>query len=660
VFKAKLFSALAPACRCILLGACAFIAACSDGVSTGTASVPPPPPPPPVTGPPIDPSLSIARVWNEAILSAIRIDTPRPTVHARNLWHLSAAMYDAWAAYDPTASGFAMRDKTSVADVAVARRESISYAAYRVLTDRYALSASAATTLAELDSLMARLGYDVLVTTTVGNAPAAIGNRAAANVIAIGSTDGSNQAGRYADATYQPVNAPLVVAFPGNSMIDPNSWQALALEVAFSQNGLPEPAGVQSYIGSNWNDVLPFALTRSDNALPYIDVGQPPSLGPGDDDPLKLELMEVVRRSSLLSPDLAARIDISPGAYGNNPLGTNDGQGYSLNPVTGAPYASQLVKAGDFARVLAEYWADGPKSETPPGHWNVIANLVSDSVQATHQFEGRGAPLDRLEWDIKLYFAVNAAVHDAAVTCWGIKRIFTSPRPISLIRYMASQGQSSLPSEPSYNSMGMPLVPDLAELITADTWPNGRHAGIRCCHNLSGDPAPCRDPDGNVGVEVSCTGEVAVHAWPGPPTDRRATYSGTKWLRAKEWVPYQLDTFVTPAFPGFTSGHSTFSRAAAEVLTSFTGSPYFPGGIAEVVVPRDVSLTFEKGPSEDIRVQWATYFDAADQAGQSRLYGGIHINSDDLNGRIAGAEIGRLVFAKASTYFSGTAIALSP
>ena len=657
MFKPKLFSAFAPACRCIFLGACALIAACSGG--GGPASVPAPPPPP-MTGPPIDPSLSIARIWNEAILSAIRIDTPRPTVHARNLWHLSAAMYDAWAAYDPSASGFALRDKVGAANVAVARREAISYAAYRVLKDRYALSANAATTLADLDSLMARLGYDVLLTTAVGNEPAAVGNRAAANIIAIGNTDGSNQAGKYADTTYQPVNAPLVVAFPGNTMIDPDLWQPLALEVAFSQNGLPEPGGVQNYIGSNWNDVLPFALTRSDKALPYIDVGRPPRLGPGDDNQLKIEMMEVVRRSSMLSPDIATRIDISPNAYGNNPLGTNDGQGYSLNPVTGVSYAPQFAKAGDFARVLAEFWADGPKSETPPGHWNVIANLVSDSAQATHQFEGRGPALDRLEWDIKLYFAVNAAVHDAAVNCWGIKRIFTSPRPISLIRYTASLGQSSLPSEPSYNPMGMPLISDLAELITADTWPNGRHAGIRCCHSLNGDPAPCRDSAGNLGVEVSCTGEIAVRSWPGAPTDRKETYSGTRWIRAREWNPYQLNTFVTPAFPGFTSGHSTFSRAAAEVLAAFTGSPFFPGGIVEIMVPKDVSLTFEKGPSEDIRLQWATYFDAADQAGQSRLYGGIHISSDDLNGRISGAQIGKLVFTKASTYFSGTAIALNP
>ncbi len=46
---------------------------------------------------------TVARIWNEELLHAISIDTARPTVHARNLFHLSTAMYDAWAAYDVTA-----------------------------------------------------------------------------------------------------------------------------------------------------------------------------------------------------------------------------------------------------------------------------------------------------------------------------------------------------------------------------------------------------------------------------------------------------------------------------------------------------------------------------------------------------------------------------
>ena len=102
------------------------------------------------------------------------------------------------------------------------------------------------------------------------------------------------------------------------------------------------------------------------------------------------------------------------------------------------------------------------------------------------------------------------------------------------------------------------------------------------------------------------------------------------------------------------SGHSTFSRAAAEVMTAFTGDPYFPGGLFETTVPAD-SLAVELGPSEDVVLEWATYYDAADQAGVSRLYGGIHIAADDLGGRRIGSQCGKEALALALRYFEGSA-----
>ena len=103
-------------------------------------------------------------------------------------------------------------------------------------------------------------------------------------------------------------------------------------------------------------------------------------------------------------------------------------------------------------------------------------------------------------------------------------------------------------------------------------------------------------------------------------------------------MPYQQPTFVTPAFAGYVSGHSTFSRAAAEVLTSLTGCR-LPGGLGTWTIPAD-ELEVEQGPSEDVELQWATYYDAADQAGISRLYGGIHIAADDFGGRTMGSQCG--------------------
>jgi hypothetical protein len=147
-------------------------------------------------------------------------------------------------------------------------------------------------------------------------------------------------------------------------------------------------------------------------------------------------------------------------------------------------------------------------------------------------------------------------------------------------------------------------------------------------------------------------GEVAVYAWAGSPEDE-TELAGVEWIRAVEWVPYQQPTFVTPSFAGYVSGHSTFSRAAAEVLAAMTGSEYFPGGMFSWTVPAG-SLEFEAGPSQDIELQWATYGDAADQAGISRLYGGIHVAADDLEGRVMGAQCGLDAWELAQRYWDGT------
>src|SRR3989304_7546909 len=101
---------------------------------------------------------------------------------------------------------------------------------------------------------------------------------------------------------------------------------------------------------------------------------------------------------------------------------------------SGMPDAPDVVNQGDFARALTEFWADGPKSETPPGHWNVVANTVSDQLAPNLRIGGTGPTVDRLEWDVKLYLALNGATHDAAIAAWGLKGYYDSVRPISMTR----------------------------------------------------------------------------------------------------------------------------------------------------------------------------------------------------------------------------------
>jgi Domain of unknown function (DUF6851) len=575
---------------------------------------------------------SVARMWDEQLLSLIRQVVPAPTVHARNLFHLSAAMWDAWAAYEPQTDGYFVNEKARASDVQAAREAAISYAAYRILAWRYVHVADLPAAAAELDATMASLCYRTEYADTAGTTPAALGNRIAEAVLEYGSHDGARESERYVDAEYRPVNEPLIVAEPGTAMHDPNRWQPLALERQVSQNGLPIPGKVQVFIGPHWGHVTPFALPASDDGTP-IDPGPPPQLGTATDAAFKQAAVELIRLSGELDPADGVMVDISPASQGANPLGTNDGHGRDLNPATGEPYTPHRVLRADFARVLAEFWADGPNSETPPGHWNIVANTVSDALGAERRIGGDGPAIDRLEWDVKLYFALNGAVHDAAIAAWGLKGHYDSVRPISMIRYMGGRGQSSDPSGLAYDPDGLPLVDGLIEVVTPESSaPGERHEGL-----------------------ADHVGEVAIWAWRGFPADPETQTSGVGWILAAQWVPYQRSTFVTPAFAGYVSGHSTFSRAAAEVLTAFTGDEYFPGGLSEWTTHAG-DLLHEEGPTQDVTLQWATYYDAADQAGISRLFMGIHISADDFEGRKLGSECGREAWALATRYFDGSAI----
>src|SRR5579883_557848 len=581
-----------------------------------------------------DASSSIARVWDEQILAAIRIDLPNPPVHARNLFHMSVAMYDAWAAYDPVAVGYLYHEKHTATDVFAARSQAISYAAYRLLRERYALSTNAFQTLAALDAQMVSLGWDTNYVSLDPSNPAGVGNRVAAAVSAYFINDGALQTNRYSylpvsQGGYAPTNPPLLTQASGTLAIDPNRWQPLAFTNAVSQNNIPVGL-IQHFVCSQWLRVRPFALSRDDASLVWMDPGPPPHLGAVGDTLYRSQNVDLIRYSSQLTPDDGVMLDISPGAWGNNTLGANDGTGHSLNPITGQPYETNLVKRGDFGRVLAEFWADGPNSETPPGHWNVIANQVSDSPSFIKRLAGTGPVLDDLEWDVKLYFALNAAVHDAACAAWSLKCHYDGWRPIEAIRYMGQRGQCTLTNDLTYDQLGLPLVTGLTEIVTsASAQPGGRHAGLP-------------------------VGAIAIQSWSGGPTNPLTQYSGVHWMQAADWLPYQKRTFVTPAFPGYVSGHSTFSRAAAEVLAAITGSAFFPNGIGTFTAPANAFLKFELGPSQTVQLQWGTYFDASDQAGISRLWGGIHVAVDDLTGRRLGAQCGRSAWALARQYFDGS------
>jgi hypothetical protein len=576
------------------------------------------------------------------------MDTPHPPGQARNLFSFSVCMYDAWAAYDPNAVGFVYRGKHTATDVAAARREAISYAMYRMMLERHAYSRTATNQAGANPVFMAALGYDTNNVSRDPSTPAGVGNRIYDAVSAWFLEDGSRQTAGTPFPTANPpiaypdypvghprryvfANPPLNPFLHGisdgtNTIVDVNKWQRLIVAGSIDQNGFPQNP-LQGYLGAPWLWVRTFSLSRTDSDKPWIDPGPPPFLGTASDAAFKENLVAVIRSSSQLTTADGVVIDISPATVGDNTLGANDGHGYTVNPVTGAPYTPNNVLRGDFTRALTEFWADGPSSETPPGHWNSIANHVSDDL-TVRKIGGTGPEVDRLEWDVKLYFALNAAVHDAGCAAWSVKRHYNGWRPISAIRYCGGLGQSSNPSLPSYHVSGLPLVADLIELVTDATVASGRHAGLT-------------------------PGKIAVLSWPGQPEFPAEETSGVKWVHAEDWITYQKKTFVTPGFPGYISGHSTFSRAAAEVMTAFTGTKWFPHGLGSYSISK---LINEVGPTQPVTLQWASYYDAADQVGLSRIWGGIHPPADDFAGRRVGAEVGQTVWALAQKFFDGSVI----
>jgi len=617
-------------------------------------------------------TTSIAMHWNKQILKAITKDFARPPIHSRNLFHLSIAMHDAWAAYEPGAELFFLGKNVGgftaaflgvplPVDVDAARHKAISYAAYRLIKHRFANSPGALLSINNINLIMDSLGYDIAFTSTdyVNAGPAALGNYIANRIIAFGYQDGSNEINNYASQYYQPVNPKILVEQPGNpSMIFPNRWQAISLSVAIDQSGnllTSDPP----HLAPEWGNVKGFALADSNMTLHtrdgynykvYHDQGDPVYLdtinGNGMADFFKWNFSMVSVWQSHMDTTDGVMWDISPASQGNIPLsampnsyadyptfydfenGGDAGVGYMLNPVTGQPYTPQIVKRGDYARVLAEFWADGLDSETPAGHWFNIYNKISLDPLYVKKWAGQGPILNDLEYDVKVYLTLGGAMHDVAISAWSHKGWYDYVRPVSAIRYMADHGQSSDTSLATYSPKGIPLLAGYIELVQLG--------------------------DSLAGANNEHVGKIKLFTWRGPSyiSNPLTDMAGVGWILAENWWPYQRPTFVTPPFAGYVSGHSTFSRTAAEIMTSITGDPFFPGGMSNFVANQNDFLHFEEGPSETITLQWATYRDASDQCSLSRIWGGIHPPMDDIPGRKIGAEVAVDAFNLSNNLFN--------
>jgi Domain of unknown function (DUF6851)/VCPO second helical-bundle domain len=462
--------------------------------------------------------------WNDALLQAVRDSKLGPPMVARALAVAHTCVYDAWAAYDRAAVGTRLGDalrRPAHERRFAAKVDAVSYAAYRAATDL--LPGSRASVF---DPLMARLGLDPADTSQDTSTAAGIGNVAAQAVLAFRHRDGANQLGDepgglagvpYSDYTgYTPQNQPLDTraSLDLSTVHDVNRWQPLTY--VDGSGALVTPR----FVGAHWQRVRPFSMTTSD----------------------------------------VLRSPTGPARHG------------SAEFVAQAEDLIQVSAAlTDEQKIIAEYWADGPHSELPPGHWNLFAQQVA------HR-DHTGESERDLDQAVKLFFALTNAIFDAGCCAWDNKVAFDSVRPITAIRWLLYGRQ--------------------------------------------------------------------ITAWAGPGR-------GTQTIAGEDWFPYQPTSFPTPPFAEYSSGHSNFSAAGAEILRLFTGSDRFGGS---VTVARGSSRV-EPGlvPAQDLTLTWATFSDAAAQAGVSRRYGGIHFEQGDLDARATGSAAARRCWAMAQTYFAGTA-----
>lgn len=615
---------------------------------------------------------SVAKEWNETLLYSIRNSRARPTVHARNLYHWSLVAYDAWAAYQPGTKPYILGDTLrgypipfkgvpEPNDRLAAQKKAISYASYRLLMHRYQVSPKFQVIKQKLSRTMAKFGYPVNDTATTywDGEPAHLGNYIAQQIIDYGLQDGANEANNYRNKAYKPLNDTLNISNRGTpGLRKPNHWQPLQITTRRDQAGNPIKA-TQSALSPEWGDVDPFALRDSNYVKKirkrtgkdykvWLDPGPPPYLDTSNPSCLKSQykwnFCMVSVWQSHLAPTDTTKWDISPGNLGNlqdypdsfknydsfynffKGGGAGMGKGYDKNPVTGQPYQKQMVKRADYGRILAEYWADGIASETPPGHWFAIYNEIASKPGFDKKWEGH-ENLSELGYDLQTYFALGGAMHDAAIAAWSVKGWYDYVRPVSAIRNMAKQGQCTNPNKRNFDSAGIPLIKDYIEVVQP------------------GDPL--------AGQNNQHVGDIKLYTWKGPDyvNDPETDTAGVGWILAGNWWPYQKPSFVTPPFPGYVSGHSTFSQAAARILTQSTGSPYFPGGKSDFHFEANEFLDHENGPTEDVTLEYATYKDAADWTALSRIWGGIHPPADDINGRKMGRKIGNYAFKEADKLY---------
>ena len=264
---------------------------------------------------------------------------------------------------------------------------------------------------AEYLYLMQEFGLDPSYTGTTGDDPASIGNRIGHAYIGFGLLD-ERENSDYGNRQYESVNRPLFVAeVSGNDTLDfPNRWQPLGFEDFIDQSG-NTIEGEFRPSSAWWGFVTPFSTAVTPATYQQFEHGRLPRSGsprrslkvrglPRGFERVLMVLASIPPTTCCgTSPEHGGKCHTPHDARGRRRVlrllrrGRSPGRVLE-NPVTGEPYPEQWVPRGDYARVLAEFWADGPDSETPPGHWFTILNDVMDHPLFERRIGGIGPELD--------------------------------------------------------------------------------------------------------------------------------------------------------------------------------------------------------------------------------------------------------------------------
>ncbi len=502
-----------------------------------------------------DPTPSISVLWDRAVQEAVINTSPGPTIASRASAMVHTAIFDAWAAYAPTAISTQLEDDLQRPEAEITeanKEEAMSFAAYSVLTELFPDQVDI------FNGLMTELGFDPNNTTTDTTTAAGIGNVSAEALLEFRLEDGSNQAGDnpngilgvpYSDVSgYEPVNP------PGDS-IDIKRWTPELVPI----NAEPgEETRIQNFLTPHWGDVTPFALESGSQFRP-----------PAPEPFLLVEGEVDLEEQTITLEDTGEVLPI-----------TKDLIGEVINPGF-IEQAESIVEVSanltDEQKLVAEFWEDGSGTSFPPGTWMTFGQFVSARDD------------NSLDEDAQLFLALGNAVFDAGIATWSAKTFYDYTRPVRAVR-------------------------ELGEL-------------------------------GLIGEFNQDLGGFTLEAWAGPG-------EGTQTILATDFLTYQTPGGdPSPPFAEYVSGHSTFSAAGAEILQLFTGSDEFGG-----------SVTFEPGesrfepgttPEETVTLAWDTFTEAADEAGLSRIYGGIHFEDGDLNGRQLGREVAQTVWEQAQFFIQG-------